>query len=54
MTMFWRVFYIINGIAIALFIAVFVWEGFNIHERLPYVLIAQFPPLAMMAIRRLR
>ncbi len=42
----------INGLAILLLIGVFVWAGFNIHERLGWVLIAQVPPLLMMGIRK--
>lgn len=50
---FWLMFMVLNGIAILLFVAVFVWAWFDIHERLGWVLIAQVPPLLMMAVRKI-
>ena len=49
---FWKVFYVLNGGAILFLMGTIVWAAFNLHERLPLVMLAQIPPLVMMGIRR--
>ena len=45
-------FIVLDAIAILAFVGIFIWAGFDIHERMGYVLIAQIPPIVMMVIRR--
>lgn len=50
--LFWGIFGLLNLIAIVVFIGIFAWAAFDMKERFEYVLIAQIPPIVMMAIRR--
>lgn len=52
MVTFWRIFMVLNAISIIAFLVIFVWAGFDIHERLSFVFAAQIPPILMMVIRK--
>ena len=52
MNKFWKVFMVLNGAAIVFLIGTMVWAAFDVHNRIPFVLVAQIPPLLMMAVRR--
>ena len=50
---FWAGYMLVNGLVILAFLSVFIWGLFNIDERLPYMLLAQIPPLGMLLFRRI-
>ena len=52
MSKFWKVFMVLNGAAIVFLIGAMIWAAFDVHNRMPFALLAQIPPLLMMGIRR--